>query len=84
MEVVGTFYVGSAPYMAARLRIRQGSGFEGIRVDDFRVRTRVAAIQRCATGALEFPPGRDARLDVGDVAYVVGHYEDLFEVLERG
>ncbi|MFN8078238.1 MAG: NAD-binding protein [Kineosporiaceae bacterium] len=84
MEVVGTFYVGSAPYMAARLRIREGSGFEGISVDDFRVRTRVAAIQRAATGTLEFPPGRDARLDVGDVAYVVGHYEDLFEVLERG
>lgn len=84
MEVVGTFYVGAAPYMAARLRIRAGSGFDGIRVDDFRVNTRVAAIQRAATGVLEFPPGTDARLEAGDVAYVVGHYEDLFEVLERG
>ena len=84
MEVVGTFYVGSAPYMAARLRIREGSGFDGIPVDDFRVHTRVAAIQRAATGTLEFPPGQDAHLQAGDVAYVVGHYEDLFEVLERG
>ncbi len=84
MEVVGTFYVGAAPYMAARLRIRRGSGFDGILVDDFRVHTRVAAIQRAATGTLEFPPGRDAHLQAGDVAYVVGHYEDLFEVLERG
>jgi len=84
MEVVGTFYVGSAPYMAARLRIREGSGFDGLAVDDFRVNTRVAAIQRAATGGLEFPPGPDAHLHAGDVAYVVGHYEDLFEVLERG
>jgi Trk K+ transport system NAD-binding subunit len=84
MEVVGTFYVGASPYMAARLRIRQGSGFDGIRVDDFRVHTRVAAIQRASTGTLEFPPGRDTHLKAGDVAYVVGHYEDLFEVLERG
>jgi Trk K+ transport system NAD-binding subunit len=84
MEVLGTFYVGPAPYMAARLRIREGSGFDGIPVDDFRVNTRVAAIQRAATGALESPPTREARLHAGDVAYVVGHYEDLFEVLERG
>ncbi len=84
MEVVGTFYVGSAPYMAARLRIREGTGFDGVLVDDFRVHTRVAAIQRSASGELEFPPKRDAQLHAGDVAYVVGHYEDLFEVLARG
>ena len=84
MEIVGTFYVGAAPYMAARLRIREGSGFDGILVDDFRVHSRVAAIQRATTGALEFPPGPDAHLHAGDVAYVVGHFEDLFEVLERG
>jgi len=84
MDVVGTFYVGSAPYMAARLPIRAGSAFDGLLVDDFRINTRVAAIQRAATGTLDFPPGRRARLEAGDVAYVVGHYEDLFEVLERG
>lgn len=84
MEVVGTFYVGSSPYMAARLRIREGTAFDGLLVDDFRVHTRVVAIQRAATGALEFPPGRDAQLSAGDVAYVVGHYRDLFDVLERG
>jgi Trk K+ transport system NAD-binding subunit len=84
MEVVGTFYVGAAPYMAARLRIRKGTGFDGIGVDDFRVNTRVAAIQRAASGDLEFPPATGAHLHAGDVAYVVGHYEDLFEVLEHG
>jgi Trk K+ transport system NAD-binding subunit len=84
MEVVGTFYVGSAPYMAARLRIRPGTSFDGIKVDDFRVHTRVVAIQRAATDSLEFPPGRDAELHAGDIAYVVGHYQDLFDVLERG
>jgi hypothetical protein len=84
MEVVGTFYVGAAPYMAARLRIRKDTGFDGIGVDDFRVNTRVAAIQRAATGTLEFPPPTGAHLEAGDVAYVVGHYEDLFEVLENG
>ena len=84
MEVVGTFYVGSAPYMAARLRIRPGTAFDGIKVDDFRVHTRVVAIQRAATDTLEFPPGRDAELHAGDMAYVVGHYQDLFDVLERG
>jgi hypothetical protein len=57
MEVVGTVYVGAAPYMAPRLRIRHGSGFDGIPVDDFRVNTRVAAIHRAATGTSEFPPG---------------------------
>lgn len=84
MEVVGTFYVGAAPYMAARLRIREGTGYDGIGVDDFRVNTRVAAIQRAATGSLEFPPPTGAHLQAGDVAYVVGHYEDLFEVLVHG
>lgn len=84
MEVVGTFYVGSAPYMAARLPIRPGSRFDGILVDDFRINTRVAAIQRASSGALESPPPVNARLHAGDVAYVVGHYQDLFEVLERG
>jgi Trk K+ transport system NAD-binding subunit len=84
MEVVGTFYVGAAPYMAARLRIRKDTGFDGIGVDDFRVNTRVAAIQRAASGILEFPPPTGAHLHAGDVAYVVGHYEDLFEVLEHG
>ena len=84
MEVVGTFYVGSSPYMAARLRIREGTAFDGLLVDDFRVHTRVVAIQRAATGDLDFPPGRDAQLCAGDVAYVVGHYRDLFDVLERG
>jgi hypothetical protein len=84
MEVVGTFYVGASPYMAARLRIREGTGYDGIGVDDFRVNTRVAAIQRAATGSLEFPPPTGAHLQAGDVAYVVGHYEDLFEVLVHG
>lgn len=82
MEVVGTFYVGSAPYMAARLRIRPGSRFDGIAVDAFRINTRVAAIQRASSGTLESPPGRDAQLHAGDVAYVVGHFQDLFDVLE--
>lgn len=82
MEVVGTFYVGSAPYMAARLRIRPGSRFDGIAVDAFRINTRVAAIQRATSGTYESPPGRDARLHAGDVAFVVGHYQDLFDVLE--
>lgn len=84
MDVVGTFYVGSAPYMAARLRIRPGGRFDGIAVEAFRINTRVAAIQRASSGELESPPGRDARLHAGDVAYVVGHYQDLFEVLEPG
>jgi Trk K+ transport system NAD-binding subunit len=84
LEVLFSFYVGSHPFLIARLRVRAGGGLEGVAMSDMSARIRVIAIGRDASRqALEHPPRRDTRLAAGDDAYLAGPYEELLQVLKR-
>ncbi|MBK9738817.1 MAG: NAD-binding protein [Actinobacteria bacterium] len=84
LDVLGTFYVGSVPFMAARLTVHEGGGLDGITLQDLGARARVVAIERSAgPGGLEYPPRRDTRLLAGDSAFLVGQYGDLLDLLQR-
>ena len=82
MEVRSSFYVGSHPFLIARLGVAAGGGLEGLAMSDLGARLRVIAIQRRG-GALEHPPRRDTRLAAGDDAFLAGPYEELLQVLRR-
>jgi Trk K+ transport system NAD-binding subunit len=82
LDVIGTFYVGAAPFMAARIMVHAGGGLDGLRMQDLGTSTRVVAISR-AGGALEHPVRRDTHFAAGDSAYLVGQYDDLVDLLRR-
>jgi Trk K+ transport system NAD-binding subunit len=84
LEVRFSFYVGSHPFLIARLRVSAGGGLEGLAMSDLSARIRVIAIGRDGDAdGLEHPPRRDTRLAAGDDAYLAGPYEELLEVLKR-
>ena len=84
LDIIGTFYVGSTPFMAARLTVQEGGGLDGLSIEEMGTRTRVVAIMRAdGDGSLEHPPRRTTRLQAGDRAYVIGQYEELLDVLQR-
>ena len=82
LEVLSTFYVGDAPLLVASLQVAAGGGLDGLAMQDLSARTRVVALSRVG-GGLEHPPRRDTRFAAGDIAYVVGPYEELLQVLRR-
>lgn len=66
LEVRFSFYVGSHPFLIARLRVQTGGGLEGLAMSDLSARIRVIAIGRDGgAGGLEHPPRRDTRLAAG-------------------
>jgi hypothetical protein len=82
LQVIGTFYVEDRPFLVGRLSIANGSGLDGLAMQDLPARTRVVAIRRGAgTGVLEHPPRRGTRFGSGDEAYILGPYEELLQVL---
>ena len=84
LEVLYSFYVGSHPFLLARLRVGAGGGLEGVEMREMGARIRVIAIARAADrGTLEHPPRRGTRLQAGDDAYLAGPYEELLRVLKR-
>jgi Trk K+ transport system NAD-binding subunit len=84
LDVLFSFYVGSHPFLVARLPIAAGGGLEGIKMSDLSAGIRVIAIARAGEqGALEHPPRRDTQLAAGDHAYLAGPYEELLAVLRR-
>jgi hypothetical protein len=84
LDVLFSFYVGSHPFLVARLPIAAGGGLEGSRMSDLSAGIRVVAIARAAdTATLEHPPRRDTQLQAGDDAYLAGPYEELLDVLRR-
>ncbi|HTZ88025.1 MAG TPA: hypothetical protein VMB05_15260, partial [Solirubrobacteraceae bacterium] len=90
LDVLFTFYVGSHPFLLARLRVRAGGQLDGMAMRELPGTVRVVAIRRDAgTGArddpaaLEHPPRRDTTLAAGDDAYLVGPYAELLEVLRH-
>jgi Trk K+ transport system NAD-binding subunit len=84
LEVRFSFYVGSHPFLIAKLRVHRGGGLEGLAMSDLSANIRVIAIGRDASRqALEHPPRRGTRLVAGDDAYLAGPYEELLQVLRR-
>jgi Trk K+ transport system NAD-binding subunit len=95
LEVLSTFYVGSHPFLLARLRVSAGGGLDGLAMRELPASVRVVAIRRAAdsstssaagtagTAALEHPPRRDTRLAPADDAFLVGPYAELLEVLRH-
>jgi Trk K+ transport system NAD-binding subunit len=83
LEVLFSFYVGSRPFLIARLRIEPGGGLAGLSMRELPADIRVIAIGRSERGGeLEHPPRRDTRLAGGDDAYLAGPYEELLSVLK--
>jgi Trk K+ transport system NAD-binding subunit len=80
LEVLSTFYVADTPMLVASLRITAEGGLDGLAMRELSARTRVVALSRPG-GELEHPPRRDTRFFAGDVAYLVGTYEELLQVL---
>ncbi len=83
MEVRSSFYVGSDPFLIARLPVGEGGGLDGLAMTDLSARIRVIAIERRDGGPLEHPPRRDTRLAAGDRTYLAGPSEELLQVLRR-
>jgi Trk K+ transport system NAD-binding subunit len=84
LDVLYSFYVGSHPFLLARLQVHSGGGLEGLAMSDLSARIRVIAIDRATPGGeLEHPPRRGTRLQPGDDAYLAGPYEELLRVLSR-
>jgi len=84
LDVLFSFYVGSHPFLIAKLRVSPGGGLVGVAMSELSASIRVIAIGRHAnTDALEHPPRRDTRLAAGDEAYLAGPYEELLSVLKR-
>ena len=83
LEVLGTFSVGDASFMAGGVRVRRNSELDGIRVCELSTRALVIAIDRDG-GPAETAPGPDTRLAAGDLAYLVGPYNELLETLRKG
>jgi voltage-gated potassium channel Kch len=87
LDVLATFYVHRLPLLLARLTVPAGGALDGTAMQDLGALLRVVAIRRAAAAApapLEHAPRRRARLAGGDVAYVVGPYEELIRLLRRG
>ena len=84
LDILGTFYVGSTPFMAARVPVHAGGGLDGVVMEDLGVRARVVAITRDGIGTqLEHPPRRLTVLGAGDSAFAIGEYEELLRLLHR-
>jgi Trk K+ transport system NAD-binding subunit len=83
LEVLFSFYVGSHPFLIARLRIQPGGGLAGLAMSELSADIRVIAIGRHDRGQdLEHPTRRGTRLAAGDDAYLAGPYEELLSVLK--
>jgi Trk K+ transport system NAD-binding subunit len=80
VDVLGTFYVADTPLLVAGLPVPAGSGLDGLRVADLPFGGRVAALARAGDGPDHPPRGAD-RLAAGDVAYLVGPYEELLHLI---
>lgn len=81
LEVLSTFYFASEPFLVARLQVAPGGGLEGTAMLDLGADIRVIAIDR--GDRLEHPPRRDTTFTAGDNAYLVGPYEELFQIWRR-
>ena len=84
LDVLETFFVDQQPFLVGRLAIASGGGLQGLAMQDLSARTRVVALSRATgDGVLEHPPRRGTRFAGGDLAYLLGPYDELLDVLRR-
>jgi Trk K+ transport system NAD-binding subunit len=83
LNVLSTFYVDQQPFLVGAVTVSPEGGLAGVAMADLSANTRVIAIKRAADGVLEHPPRRGTRFAGGDVAYLLGPYEELLRVLQR-
>jgi Trk K+ transport system NAD-binding subunit len=83
LDVLGSFSVAGQTFMVSRLTVEPGSPLAGLAMNELSANTRVVALTRAATGLMEHPPRRGTKFAAGDLAYLVGPYEELLEVLRR-
>ncbi len=84
LDILGSFTVGTQPFLVGRLTVAPGRGLDGLAMVDLPAQTRVIALSRAADGGrLEHPPRRDTRFAPGDQAYLLGPYEELLRVLRH-
>ncbi len=81
LEVLGTFYLDTSLFMAIGATVVPGSRLEGIAPLDVGPAIRVIAVRRSADDDLEQARAGSAPLRVGDRAYVIGPYQDVFAAL---
>ncbi len=83
LDVLGSFSVAGQMFMIGRLPVDADGGLAGLAMDELSHNTRVIALNRESSGTLEHPPRRGTRFRPGDLAYLVGPYEELLGVLRR-
>jgi Trk K+ transport system NAD-binding subunit len=83
LEVLGTFSVGTRPFLIGRMHVEPGSELDGLQMFELSTQTRVIAITR-EDAAVQLHPRRDARLRAGDTVYLVGPYRELLATLRKG
>jgi Trk K+ transport system NAD-binding subunit len=84
LDVLSTFYVDQEPFLVGKVTVSHQGGLQGLAMADLSSRTRVIALSRAADGGkLEHPPRRGTRFAGGDVAFLLGPYEELLSVLRR-
>lgn len=82
LEVLSTFYVGHQLLLVARLVVTDGGGLDGRAMHQLSARIRVVSLVR-RDGAAVRPPRRDTRFEAGDVAHLIGPYEELLSLLRE-
>ena len=80
LDVLGTFYVGDQPMLVASLTVTTGSRLDGIAMRQLGARLRVVSLVH-PDGTTNPAPRRDTQLGGGDLAYLIGPYEELLTVL---
>jgi len=83
LDVLGSFSVAQQTFMVSGLTVEPGSSLAGLAMNELSANTRVVALTRHSTGVMEHPPRRGTRFEAGDLAYLVGPYEELLGVLRK-
>jgi Trk K+ transport system NAD-binding subunit len=83
LDVLGTFSVGQQSFMVGGVLVQPGSRLDGMRIEQLSTQTRVIAVER-DDAAADVYPRRDAELQAGDTAYLVGPYHELLQTLRKG
>jgi Trk K+ transport system NAD-binding subunit len=69
--------------MVGGVLVQPGSRLDGMRIEQLSTQTRVIAVERDGAAA-DVYPRRDAELQAGDTAYLVGPYHELLQTLRKG